>query len=248
MKGIVDKLKISLICCTFAREIDMDNFVVETQPKEIVRALMKMSATKQPLTVWQNDGETRVIHKCFIHEVDLKSYKIYLRASSKDERLNFAKEMTFYFRGEERSVLFKQDVLNSNSRIITAVIPKEVRVIENRTKPRLHFGHLSNKSSLFTKQDPGKIDVKHFNVNVYDASELGLALIVPSKEANFLFVDDIINFSNIGGRVYGPSLLIEAKIIYIVKINFKKEGIKHSAFKIGVKFKNNISKNELNEI
>jgi len=220
------------------------NLRVCQDPLEILTALNKMYEERSPVLVWQNTGDKRTTKNCYIRGIDYSSGRLIIMSLDSNRAFEFSQEFSIYIRGSEKSILFKREQAVIDSKRIVIGIPKEVRMYEKRANPRLVLGwdggyntHIEVKLNSTSKHK------KEFVFNIFDLSLTGAALYFPLSDRVFFNPNDNILIHKLGSFPYKNPL--EARVIYIKKIEFLHMGKRTTKMKMGIHFKHKISQEML---
>jgi hypothetical protein len=216
------------------------NLRVASDPLEILTTINKMYLDRSPVLVWQNVGNMRILRNCFISDVDFANEVIALSPMGGNKSLDFKKEHTVYIRGNEKSILFKQERARFDGTNVIVDIPPVVRLYEKRVNPRVKLGYFSRHMMHFEKRiNQTNNRLKEFFYPVYDLSVAGTSVCFNPKEQVYFNSGETILIHQLGDFKF-PSP-IEAQLIYIKKIEFFNDGHRQVRMKMGISFKRPIA-------
>jgi len=195
---------------------DMLNLRVSRNNHEISTTINTMYADSSPVMIWQNQNGKRVVTYATIEKIDFKNNRILLQSKEKNRFERFSKDYTIYIRGEERSILFKQQDCKLNANKIAVSIPSEVRLFEQRLIPRFETPEKVSVDAHFDKRiGAGVGSERNFSARVMNISKDGMCLEFIQNLGKYFYEDDMLFLSNIDQTSFNPKL--EAKIVYINK-------------------------------
>ncbi len=208
----------------------MLNLRVSHNPVEITDTINTMYADSSPVMIWQNQNGRRIVSYATIEKIDFSKNKILLLAKEKNRFEKFSKDYTIYIRGEQRSILFKQQDCKLNANKIAISIPLEVRLYEQRLVPRFDTPEKKTVDAYFDKKIGAGVGTeRNFSGRVINISKDGLCLEFLQNLGKFFYEDDSLFLSNIGFTTFSPK--VEARIVYI---NKPKKGA--DRMRMGVRF------------
>lgn len=221
------------------------NLRVSNDLLEILNALNKMYKDQISVLLWQNVGPRRIIRNANIKVIDYASGKIILIPSESNRTFDFEGTYTVYMRGPEKSILFKREMVVIEKKRIVFDIPKEVRMFEKRTTPRLRLGFNSAyMAHLEIKINSTSALKKEFSFNVFDISTTGISFNFNAKDQIYFSEVTEILIHRIGKIPFKNP--IEGKVVYLKKIEFINQGNRISKIKMGIKLKYAFSEALLN--
>ena len=180
------------------------NYRTSTLKKEIIDSLINIHIESSPVLIWQNESGKRKVTKAKIEAIDFSSDSIFLTPFSeieKNEFQNFDSRNTIYLRGNNQSIVFKQDkiAIKSSNGLLQIVIPEEVKMFEKRGEVRLqsldqilklttHF-YLANNDTRTAKPIVGELR---------DVSLSGMGFFIEKKHAHLFSEKDKLKIERIG--------------------------------------------------
>lgn len=195
---------------------DKLNLRVSRNHFEISNTINTMFADNAPVMIWQNQNGNRVVTYATIEKIDFKNKRILFQAKEKNRFESFSSNYTIYIRGEERSILFKQQDCKLNSNKIAVSIPSEVRLFEQRLVPRFDSPEKISVDAHFDKRiGAGVGSERNFSARVMNISKDGMCLEFIQNLGKYFYDGDLLFLNNIDQTSFNPKL--EAKIVYINK-------------------------------
>ncbi|MFA6239052.1 MAG: hypothetical protein WC635_17065 [Bacteriovorax sp.] len=223
------------------------NYRTSTLKKEIIDTLIDIHIESSPVMIWQNLNGTRTVTKARIEAIDFASDSLFLLPYTNEDRPAFEKlniGNTFYFRGNSKNIVFKQDRPGKKSKNgnLQIFIPDEVRMFEKRTETRLVFNN--STANLTTSIFPGgRIDhsTKSFLAELHDVSLSGMGLYLEKKHSRLFFEKDKIKIERIGNYRFPRG--VHGVIIFTIPEHDKIDRVR-----IGVRFNERLTPEILNDI
>lgn len=223
------------------------NYRTSNLKKEIIDALIDIHIESSPVLVWQNINGSRNVTKARIEAIDFVSDSIFLLPFSIEDHAFFDKLKTnnaFYFRGNSKNIVFKQDRPGKKSQngSLQIFIPEEVKMFEKRTETRLLFNN--NVTKLTTSVYPGgRIDLstKSILAELNDVSLSGMGFYLEKKHSRLFFEKDKIKIERIGNYRFPRG--IHGVIIFTLPDHDKVDRVR-----IGVRFNERITPEILSDI
>lgn len=222
---------------------NLENLKIENNHSEIVSTLIRMYRESSPVLIWQYQDSGRLMKNSYIKEIFPEKSCFILAPLPDNTNFNFNAMTTLYLRGNERSILFKQcDIKILKNKIIVR-FPKEVRLYENRFHTRFHYGFKSNHmAEVFHPKST--VDTEEiFKFSIYDISEQGASFNVNLADQRFFFQGDRLNMVKIGEMSFKQ--YFTGKIVYMVRVDNKINGVHCPMIKMGVQFERLLSRKEL---
>ena len=222
---------------------NLENLKIENNHNEIVSTLIRMYRESSPVLIWQNQGNERLMKNSYIKEIYPEKSRFVLAPLPDNTNFNFNDMTTLYLRGNERSILFKQSDIKILKDKIFVRFPKEVRLYENRFHSRFHYGFKSNHTvEVFHPRST--VDTEEiFKFSLYDISEQGASFNVKLSDQRFFFQGDRLNIVKIGHKSFKQ--FFTGKIVYMVRVDNKINGVHCPSMKMGVHFERALSRKEL---
>ncbi len=195
------------------------NYRTSIDKQEIINALIDIFTEKSPVTVWQNDGVSRLIVNVRIEAIDAQSSSMYITPFSLEDQDSFFKiqfNLAFYVKGETRSIIFKQDQPTNIGKngLVQIYIPEIVKMFEKRSEQRIDFS--KNPHNLTTEIYPGdRIDVssKSMRGELLNVSLSGMGFLLEKKNARLFFEKDQVKIKAIAKYTFTKP--IYGNIIYL---------------------------------
>lgn len=198
---------------------------------EIIDTLEQIQSEGSPIAVWDSNGE-KSIEKAVEWSIDPINGQIDFYQEGGNFNHLKDKETTIYFKGKEKSILFKQENILPLGDHILIDIPHEVNLYERRGEQRIHFGWESPHFTHISLTKKGK-DYEML-YSVYDISPHGMALNISSEEVSLFSTGDTIHIHKIGqSNIMIP---LKAEICHIGQMDFIEGGIHLKRMKVGVRF------------
>lgn len=218
---------------------DMLNLRISRNHFEITSTIQSMHSDSSPVMLWQNQNGKRVVTYATIEKIDFKNNRILLQAKEKNRFESFSRDYTIYIRGEERSILFKQQQCKLNANKIAITIPNEVRLFEQRLVPRFESPQKVTVDAHFDKRIGAGIgSERNFSARVMNISKDGMCLEFIQNLGKYFYEDDTLFLSNINQTSFTPKL--EARIIYI-----NKPAAGSDRMRMGVRFSSPLTQEQL---
>lgn len=201
---------------------------------EIIETISQIYAENMELMVWQNQNGKRVVAYTRIGRIDFG--KKTLRLIRSEGVKKFSMKYPLYIRSEHKHILFKQSDCKIMNQEIDLSLPKEVRMQEQRTIPRLLTTHAHDISAYFTKKiGAGVGSTKSFTAKIINLSANGACFEFLQNMGKFFYENDDIVITHLNHSVFSSELV--AQIIYIQKPKLGSERLR-----MGIKFKTALSK------
>ncbi len=218
---------------------DMLNLRVSRNSYEINDTINSMYADSSPVMIWQNQNGKRIVTYATIEKIDFQNNRILLQAKEKNRFEKFSRNYTIYIRGDQRSILFKQQDCKLNANKIAVSIPSEVRLFEQRLVPRFDTPEKKTVDAYFDKKIGAGVGTeRNFSGRVINISKEGLCLEFLQNLGKFFYEDDRLFLNNIGQSTFSPK--IEARIVYI---NKPKKGA--DRMRMGLRFSKTMTQEQL---
>lgn len=222
---------------------NLENLKIENNHNEIVSTLIRMYRESSPVLIWQNQSSGRKMKNSYIKEIFPEKGLFILAPLPDNTNFNFNAMTTLYLRGNERSILFKQADIKVLKNIIIVRFPREVRLYENRFHSRFHYGFKSNhmveifhpKSTVNTEEV--------FTFSMYDISEQGASFNVNLADQRYFFQGDRLKMIRLGQKSFKQ--YFTGKIVYMVRVDNKINGVHCPSIKMGVQFDQHLSQRAL---
>lgn len=203
---------------------------------EILDTLEEIQAEGSPVAIWESDGE-RQVEKGVTWSLDLDEGQIDFHQKGSDFNHLKNKNTTIYFKGKEKSILFKQSNILPLGDHLLIDIPQKVNLYERRGEERIHFGYQSGHFARITLTKKGKD--YDFVYSVFDISPNGMALNISTEEESLFSNGDTIHIHAIGQN----NLMIphKAEIRHKGHMDFIEGGVHLKRIKLGLKFSKNLN-------
>ncbi len=176
--------------------------------KEILRILQKASALPENF-FWQTTSKGRKIVKIHSFELDFVAREVVVYFDQTELDL----ESPVFVKIDYRDTVFKVERFSATNTTISFPVPKEVKTLELRGKPRYGFPQNSRfmaiRPSLATQQDGGHELV----VKVSDISQDGLGILISEKNRQFLKNNRILWITKLQEQELPYPVL--AEVVYI---------------------------------
>jgi hypothetical protein len=212
----------------------MENYVWDKSPITIYSVLVYCKKIRQRCLIWQLDeGNKRVVADAIIDGIDPTLGFLYLK-SSKNLNEIFCQSKPIFVRFENRQLLFNTKILELTGSKLNLKVPKEFKVIENRTNGRKSVEDGAMKATV-EKADSEIIGRTLFNLNVIDVSETGMALKYSISQNDSFREDDKIIIKKIGvRRLKDP---ITCRIVHLTELGGSKDNkMTNRNYKMGIHF------------
>lgn len=221
---------------------DLLHLRVSRNHEEIINTINSMYVDCSPVMLWQNHGKKRVIVYATIDKIEFDRKRIVLLANKQHDFKNFKSDITVYIRGENKSILFKQEQCRFNSKQIALLIPSEVRLYEQRHNPRVKMTQDFELNAYFSKRvGSGSGSQKSFAAKVINLSADGACFEYLQSLGKFFYEGDSIVISHFDHLKFEPSL--EAKIVYIQKPSYASDRLR-----MGIKLDNQLTQDMMSQI
>lgn len=220
----------------------MLNLRVSRNRDEIFETIKTMYVDSSLLMLWQNHGNKRVIVYAYIEKIDFSRRRIILKTHKQGNFLAFKFDSPVYIRGDNKSILFKQERCRFNHDKIALAIPSEVRLYEQRFNPRLSTTQDIALNAYFSKRvGSGSGSQKSFAAKVLNLSTTGVCLEYLQSLGKFFYEGDSILISHFDHLRFDPP--IEAQIIYIQKPAYSSDRLR-----MGIKLDKQLSQDIMVQI
>ncbi len=201
---------------------------------EILHILEQMVRDCTPCTIWQNISEKKLHTECYIERIDLTLQVLVLRPTLDFFPVDFKKRFQLYFRGKTQSILFKELAHFTSDKLLVINIPREIKLLEKRSKPRLDVTNKENRIALVTKYDQQSLEARYFDLELLDISQGGLSFFMTSQQAGSIAQGDQLFFSQILSiKLQAPIL---ATVRYATPTKLKLKLVSKKGIKVGVAF------------
>jgi hypothetical protein len=225
----------------------LDNLKIENNRSEIIATLIRMYRECTPVLVWQSDSDGHKFMKNSVIEAIFPELGYFVLSPLPDgDYFDFCNTSTIYIRGNERSILFKQQKIVIQDNKIIIQIPNQVRMYDKRYTERFHFGLKSNHHVEIFHSKNSMDQEQLFQVSLFDISVRGASFNMSLLDQKYFYQEEIIKVVKLGKKSFPEYLM--AKIIYLHRLDNKIGGIHCPSIKMGVKFDRSLSKKELAEI
>ncbi|MCB9063113.1 MAG: hypothetical protein H6622_16435 [Halobacteriovoraceae bacterium] len=214
---------------------------------EILKTLNKIFLEKSPVLVWQNNGNQRDKKYTFITAISTKDNKFELTSLDTDYQFEFDRNLTFYIRGNEQSILFKDEKVELNVNKLKISIPSEVRMFEKRGASRTNLSD-PDLPYIYSQLLQGKKEknARSFTFQIIDISQTGLAVRVSLKQQHLFYPNDFLLVKTLGNYTFEDSIL--CKIIYLKKQYFPDDLDGQPSLRMGINFESQISLKILDQV
>ena len=203
---------------------------------EIIDTLAQIQAEGSPVAIWDSHG-SKTVEKAVQWELDKTTGQIDFHQKGADFDHLIDKETTIYFKGKDKSILFKQENILPLGDHILIDIPQKVNLYDRRGEERISFGWESEHFSRLSLTKDGKDYELLFSV--YDISPNGMALNVSPEEVNLFSSGDIVHLHKVGQN--NLMIPLKGEICHIGQMDFINDGIHLKRMKVGVKFHKNLN-------
>tara|TARA_Y100000590_G_scaffold470440_1_gene664931 strand:- start:18000 stop:18692 length:693 start_codon:yes stop_codon:yes gene_type:complete len=203
---------------------------------EIIGTLEEIQSEGSPVAIWETGGE-KTVERAVSWSLDLDNGQIDFHQKGSNFNHLKDKNTTVYFKGKEKSILFKQGNILPLGDHILIDIPNEVNLYDRRGEERILFGWGSPHFARLTFTRNGKdYDLIH---SIYDISPNGLALNLSPSEVQFFKSGDIIHIHKVGQS--NLMIPLKAEICHIGHMDFIEGGIHFKRMKVGIRFKKDLN-------
>lgn len=203
---------------------------------EIITTLEEIQSEGSPVAIWQSSGH-KSVERAVSWSIDSENGQIDFHQEGGNFNHLKNKETTIYFKGKEKSILFKQGNILPLGEHILIDIPEKVNLYERRGEERISFGW---ESLHFTRMSLTKNNKDYEMLfSIYDISPNGLALNVSPDEVGLFKTGDDIHIHKIGQS--NLMIPLKAEICHIGQMDFIDGGIHLKRMKIGVHFKKDLN-------
>lgn len=192
---------------------------------------------KSPVLVWQNNGDVRDKSYTYISAINTREGIFELSAQDDTSPLHFTDGHTFYIRGHEQSILFKEDQVEGDHNKVTLPIPEVVRMFEKRIHPRTKLTD-QNFPYVYSEvlQGSEERDSRLFQFQLIDISQAGVALRIPLKQQHLFYPGDFLMIKSLGKVALDQA--IKVKIVYLKKQYFSDDQEGSPSLRMGLQFEN----------
>lgn len=197
-------------------------------------SLSTMYIEESPVIIWQNADGVRNVKKARIASIDLLSSSLVLRPLIEGQTENFeklAKDLTLYFIGESKNIVFKQvntlKILDREKVLVE--IPDIVKMQEKRVEQRIVLDPDTGLSGEIYPGGRTDKSVISTLVDIKDVSLSGMGVYISKKQARFFYEQDKIKIGRIGSYRFGRP--IYGVIAYIVE-----ESGNTTHLRVGIRF------------
>lgn len=184
--------------------------------------------------VWQNEDGGRTLAHCLVKRIDRKLGTIVLQPKEFVFESTFNKRLSLYFKGNEQSILFKEQIHFASNQLLVLNIPREVRIIEKRTNPRTHYKFDDNNQIWVSKYEQGAEHPRNFELVLLDLSQGGLSFNLSSQQSGSIKKGDVIFISRIFETELQTPLVAEVK--YAVHANYRFNETMRKGIRVGAQF------------
>lgn len=224
----------------------MLNLLWEEESKIISETFNRAESEHKDILLWQDLDGQKLMAPSFLHKIDPIDQIVTFGILNLDKRYKFDLQNDLYGRLDERSLLFKAEIVNMSMQLVSIHLPDKVRVLELRKHERLHFGQKSAVYSNVERVADDLLGRRVYNIRLFDISRSGASFIVKSGDRKFFNIDEDINILNIGTMEMGTPL--EATIVYSEEISYKSGSMQMSISKLGIKFNHSIPERMYNSL
>lgn len=167
--------------------------------REIIELLKGLNKEKKTFYVWQNDQGHRSKVDCYIDKIDQGAGSFSIRPLDPTYKFEFEKDLVLYFKGDEKGMLFKQEIIVATKDVIILKIPREMRLIEKRASPRKVFDFYDERKMSIAKYSYESTKPRRFDLILLDYSKTGVAFFVTGQQILTFNVGDTIYLIELDG-------------------------------------------------
>lgn len=213
---------------------------------EIIQILEQMVRDFTPCTIWQNIDEKKLHTECVIERIDMNLDILVLRPTLDFFPVDFKKRIQLYFRGKNQSILFKELAHYTSDKQLVINIPREIKLLEKRSRPRLDVTSKDNRIALATKYDAQSLEARYFDLELLDISQGGLSFFMTLQQAGSINQGDQLFFSQIlSVKLLSP---LSSTVRYTAPTKLKLNLVSKKGIKVGVAFEKQLEDTVWNEL
>ena len=212
----------------------MLNLLWEEEVKVISDTFDRADSNSKDLLLWQDVDGKKLMEPSFLHNIDSVDQIVTFAISNMDKRYKFDLQSNLYGRLNERSLLFKAQIISMSRHLVSIYLPDKVRILELRKYQRVNLGHHSAVYSKIERMEDDLLGKRIYNIRLYDISRSGASFIVKSGDRKYFKEDEIIKILNLGAMDMGTPL--EATIVYAIDISYNEGSVQMSIAKLAIKF------------
>ena len=209
---------------------------ISSNRTEIIKILQNIKNKSKQSVIWQNLENSRIVNHGKIVDINIHKNTVKVVPDQKNTPFKFNKAFTIYFRGDEQSILFKQELDLSTDNSLVINIPEEVRIIEKRINIRYILDSTENNVLHLFKRIKGTDALKEFVVQTLDISSNGLSFVIPSQYFQYFNVHDIFLIHEL--LQYRFYIKIKGEVVHIADIKYRDNNTFSRGYKVGVKLFN----------
>lgn len=201
---------------------------------EIISLLKQLEEDGVPCIIWQTLGGKKIHTECKVKFIDRRLGTIVL--SPKDEQfpIRFEKRYQIFFRGDHQSILFKELVHFASDKLLVINIPREIKILEKRSTPRISFASGNGMNALASKYDKQSLEPRYYELELLDLSKGGLAFFLTSQQAGSITKGDQLIFSKILECDLAAPII--STVLYAAPTKIKMQQVSKKGYRVGVAF------------
>jgi hypothetical protein len=222
------------------------NLLWEEKFKVISDTFAREESSCKPILLWQDEDGQKVLAHSFLHRIDTIDQIVTFNISNLDNRFKFNIQKELYGKLNERSLLFKAQIVSMSKHLVSVYLPDKVRVAELRRFQRLNLGRNSAVYSNVERVEDELLGKRVYNIRLFDISRSGASFIVKSGDKKFFKKGEILKVLNFGTMDMGIPL--EASIVYAKDISYSEGNIQLSISKLGLKFDHSLPERMYNTL
>lgn len=220
----------------------LPNYRTTTNFREIAKIIAHPKNYKNSI-LWQSTVSNRYIFD--IEDIQVNERFMSFSTKLGGKMLPFFNQLNqTYCKVPYRETVFKVSIINIVDNTVTFNLPSDVKTLELRENPRQKFRPSEGKYiTVQVRSELVSGATQALKFQVIDLSESGVSIVVSDKnakyfEANFNF--DVLTLMDVELE---PKISME--LIYSQQFKFKQKGRVVSAYRIGFKFKEPLSTEQL---
>ncbi len=185
--------------------------------------------------MWQKNNDERQLAHCLIKRIDRKLGTIVLQPREFCFEESFNKRLSLYFKGDEQSILFKEQIHFASGQLLVLNIPREIKIIEKRENPRTTFDFSDDNLIWVSKYEDDMSHPRNFELILLDLSLGGIAFNISGQQAGSIKKGDLIFISRILDEELETPLIAEVK--YARPARYREKETVRKGIRVGAQFK-----------